>query len=281
LKNYLLKIVFASLFGLPFFSCTERIDIKLDSSYVRLVVEGSITTDTMAHTVVLTKSTSYYFTEEPPAVTGAVVSISCGGIRYNLKEEKPGVYRTDSTVYGVTGKVYTLNIKLAADLGGYIDYSASATLYEVNPLDSVKLLYHPDWSESGLWEVSSFFQDPPTKDYYRFTIFRNSKIITDTLSEWFVTDDMFLEGKYAFGAPVGFLDQSYKDEILNTGDTIMVEMNSIGREYAEFLYDAQSEIMGSNPLFSGPPANVKGNINNGAIGFFAVYSISRAVTITP
>jgi hypothetical protein len=34
--------------------------------------------------------------------------------------------------------------------------------------------------------------------------------------------------------------------------------------------------MGSNPLFSGPPANVKGNISNGAIGFFAAYTTSRS-----
>ena len=66
------------------------------------------------------------------------------------------------------------------------------------------------------------------------------------------------------------------EEVLEPGDIVTVEMNSIGEEYANFLWDAQSEISGSNPLFSGPPANVKGNINNGAIGFFAAYSVSRA-----
>ena len=56
-------------------------------------------------------------------------------------------------------------------------------------------------------------------------------------------------------------------------------MNSIGSGYANFIWEAQAEVQGSNPLFSGPPANVKGNIDNGAIGFFAAYSVSRAYTI--
>ena len=69
------------------------------------------------------------------------------------------------------------------------------------------------------------------------------------------------------------------DEVLITGDTVTVEMNSIGTDYANFIWEAQSEVKGSNPLFSGPPANVKGNIDNGATGFFAAYSVSRAYTI--
>jgi hypothetical protein len=34
-------------------------------------------------------------------------------------------------------------------------------------------------------------------------------------------------------------------------------------------------------LFTGPAANIKGNINSGAIGFFAAYSVSRATINVP
>jgi hypothetical protein len=281
MKSYPMKVYLISFLAVMIISCTERIDITLDDSYIRLVVEGSITTDTLAHKVILTKSTSYYFNQSAPMVTDAIVSISTGDIRYDLKEVEPGVYCTEPTVYGITGNVYTLNIRLSDQLGGYSDYTASSTLNPVNTLDSVRLYYHPDWSEKGFWEVRSFFQDSPGKDYYRFIISRNNEIITDTLDEWFVTDDIFLNGNYAYDTPVAFLDQSTGDERLNSGDKLMVEMNGIGKDYAEFLMEAQSELMGSNPLFGGPPANVKGNINNGAIGFFAAYSTSRSFTITP
>ena len=42
--------------SLLIFSCVERIDIELDDSYTRLVVDGAITTDTMAHTILLSES---------------------------------------------------------------------------------------------------------------------------------------------------------------------------------------------------------------------------------
>ncbi len=66
-----------------------------------------------------------------------------------------------------------------------------------------------------------------------------------------------------------------ENEKLVSGDEITVELNIITKEYAGFIWDAQSELWGSNPLFSGPPANVKGNLNNGAIGFFAAYTTNR------
>jgi hypothetical protein len=270
-----------ALLSLLLFSCVERIDIPLDDSYTRLVVDGAITTDTLAHTVSLSKTTSYYYNQPAPPVTGALLKISDGTEIYLLAEDSPGVYRTDPTVCGVPGKTYTLSIRLAEQIGGYTDYEASAELYPVSHLDSVSLAFHPDWDEDGMWEVKCFVQDPPTEDFYRFLISKNREMLTDTLDEWFVTDDRFFNGNYAYGAPIAYLRQHENDEILIKGDTVFVEMNSIGSAYANFIWEAQAEVQGSNPLFSGPPANVKGNIDNGAIGFFAAYSLSRAYTIVP
>jgi hypothetical protein len=264
-----------------FFSCTEPIDINLDSSTIRLVVEGSLTTDTMSHEVKLSMTSSYFYNQPPQSVSGASVTISDGENILSLTEVNPGIYLTSPSVYGIEGKTYTLNIKLNKQIGGYTDYTASAMLYPVAKLDSIKLQYHPDWSEKGMWEVKCFVQDPPTMDFYRFLISRNDTMITDTLNEWFVTDDRFFNGYYVNGATVGYLDQNIKEEKLLPGDTILLEMNNTGEDYANFLWESQSELIGSYPLFSGPPANVKGNLSNGAIGFFTAYACSRAYTITP
>jgi hypothetical protein len=271
--------LFIALLSILNSSCVERINIELDNSYTRLVVDGAITTDTTAHTVLLTTTTSYYYGQPAPAVTGADLQISDGTAVFNLAEDSPGVYRTDPSVYGEPGKTYTLTIKLASPVGGYTDYTATSKLYPVSHLDSLSLEYHPDWSESGIWEVKCYVQDPLSEDYYRFLVSKNAKMLTDTLDEWFVTDDRFFNGNYAYGAPIAYLAQDKNDEILKAGDTISVEMNSIGADYSNFIWEAQSEVRGSNPLFSGPPANVKGNISNGASGFFSAYSVSRAFTI--
>lgn len=257
-------------------SCTERIDIELDESSVRLVVEGEVTTDTMAHKVVLTKTTSYFYDQESPPVTGASVSITAGERNIQLYEKETGVYYTDSTFYGTEGLTYTLKIALASQVGGHTEYSASSYMNNAVRIDSSNLIFHPEWSDSGFYEVQCYLKDPPTDDYYRFLIYRNGKILSDTLDEWFVTDDRFFNGSYVYGATVAFLDQGSENEKLKAGDEITLELNCLGRDYAGFLWEAQSELMGSNPLFSGPPANVTGNISNGAIGFFAAYTTSRS-----
>jgi hypothetical protein len=265
--------------SLLIFSCVERINIKLDDSYTKLVVDGGISTDTMAHTILLSESVGYYYNQPAPSVSGADVQISDGTDSFTLDEESPGVYRTDPSFFGIEGKTYTLDIKLAAQIGGFTDYRALSTIYRISNLDSVSLTFHPEWSEDGIWEVKCYAQDPVTADFYRFMISKNGKMVSDTLDEWFVTDDRFFNGNYIYGAPIAYLQQGKDDEILKVGDTVSVEMNSIGADYANFIWEAQSEVRGSNPLFSGPPANVKGNINNGAIGFFAAYSVSRSYAI--
>lgn len=275
------QIVIVFLLSLFVVSCTEKIDIQLDESFARLVVDGSITTDTMAHTVVLKTTSSYYYKDEVTSVSGALVSITDGTLTYKLKEDSAGVYNTDSHVFGVAGKIYTLNIKLASPIGGQTEYSAKSTINSLNPLDSVSLLFHPEWARKGMWEVKCYVQEPATIDFYRFLILKNRKMLTDTLNEWFVTDDKFFNGNYTNGATVAYLQQGSPQEKLTKGDTVTVEVNNISKEYANFIWEAQAELRGSNPLFSGPPANVKGNISNGAVGFFTSYSITRKYAITP
>ena len=262
-------------------SCTERIDIKLDESYARLVVEGSVTTDTLKHKVILSKTSDYFFNKPPVMVTGAGVTISDGTSTEVLLEESPGIYSTGPSFAGVVGRTYTLNVDLETPIGGFKDYSASSTLLHKAQLDSISLAFHSSWGPDGIWEVKSYLLDPPTQDYYRILISRNSTMLTDTLYEWYVTDDVFFNGNYTNGAGIGYLVQDYHDNTVSAGDTITAEVDGIGKDYANFIWDAQTEIWGSNPLFSGPSANIKGNINNGAIGFFAAYSVTRARAIVP
>jgi hypothetical protein len=280
-KMKLFNLSVILVFSLLVFSCTEKIDIQLDESFARLVVDGSLTTDTMAHTVLLTTTSSYFYNEPAPPVTGAKVSITDGTLSFDLNETQPGVYRTASSVFGIPGKTYSLSIKLAEPVGGHAEYSATSTLYPISSLDSVSLLFHPEWARNGIWEVKCYVQEPPTVDFYRFMVLKNQKLLTDTINEWFVTDDKFFNGSYTNGATVAYLQQGSPQEGLKPGDTVGVEVNSIGKEYYNFIIEAQTELFGSNPLFSGPPANVKGNISNGAIGFFSAYSATRSYAITP
>ena len=65
------------------------------------------------------------------------------------------------------------------------------------------------------------------------------------------------------------------------GDTVTFELNSIDQNYYNFVVDAQLEIFGNNPLFSGPPANIRSNIKEGGQGVFTAFSIQRISRLAP
>jgi len=256
-------------------SCTERIEIELDETYTRLVVYGTITTDTTRHYVELSTTSSYYYNEAPPPVTGASVEISddLGNIE-NLTEEEPGKYSTSPLFAAVTGRTYTLSIELAEEINGHKTYTASSTVSPIYPIDSIGLVSQPDWGEDGFYEVTCYYQDPPTTDFYMFNIFKNGELLTDTINNRFVSSDELYNGNYTNGIGVGYLNQTNEREVLRPGDTITFQAGNINEEYYNFIVTLQAETGFQTPLFSGPPANVKSNVSNGAVGFFAAYGLT-------
>ncbi len=262
-------------------ACTERIEIETDEEYIRLVVDGAFTTEKMSHIVRLTTTADYFSGKPAPVVTGATVTITDGSVTHHLRESSPGMYRTLPEVSAIPGHRYTLHIMLDSPVGGHSEYTAVSAVLPPVPFDSIQIRFHPAYSEAGMWEARGFFRDPPGYDFFRFMAFRNGILVTDTLSEWYITDDFLFGGNYVNGWTVAFLQQHKQDEAFAPGDTFSVRMDRISRAYAGFIQGVQSELRGSFPLFTGPPANVKGNISNGALGFFEAYSHSSAFAIIP
>jgi len=277
MKNYIwiIGLILAIAAG-----CTEKIDIELDDSYERLVIYGTITNDIGTHYIDLSSTTSYYYNQAPPPVTGAEVGISDDqGNSVALTETAPGRYATPPLYFAVPGRTYTLDIRLKEDINGINHYTATAEMKSIDPIDSIGLISHPDWGEKGFYEVTCYYQDPPTKDYYMFNIFKNDEMLTDTLSDVFVSSDDFYNGSYTNGIGVGYLDQSKEREMLSSGDTVTFQGCKITEDYYNFVVSLQAETGFQTPLFSGPPANVKGNISGGAVGYFAAYSVSYSSTV--
>ena len=52
-------------------------------------------------------------------------------------------------------------------------------------------------------------------------------------------------------------------------------MYSISKDYLDFITGLLTESGGGGSPFDGPPANVKGNINNGALGFFLAAAVTK------
>lgn len=264
--------------------CTERIEIELDSTYTRLVVEGHITNETKAHWVRLTKSVDYYHNTPAPTISDAIVTISVEDTTIILTEsdhiDSAGYYKTTPDYTGVIGGTYSLEIELPEEIDGEKNFSASSELNPVAPIDSIRIEYFEEWY--GYWEVQLFAWDPvETEDYYTFNVYRYDTLLTYPINEITIIDDSYFNGNFINGASIYYFvtDDEY-GEYLYPGDSITVQMSGITQEYYNFLYEFQDETSEfRNPLFNGPPANISTNISNGAIGFFAAYSVSYASTV--
>jgi hypothetical protein len=264
-------------------SCTERVDIELDSTYRRLVVYGTVTTDSVRHRVDLSTTSDYFLNAASPVVSGAIVELVFDdtSLLFQEQDSLKGTYLAPYAFRGRVGTTYHLNIS-QVDVDGngeYESYHAWSTMPGGVRMDSISLNYNRSFWWSG-WEVYMFALDPPTVDWYGLKIWKNSDLLTDTLIKYQVVPDDFYNGKYLYyGFPIAFLSDSSEREKVEPGDTVTLELNSIDQAYYNFIIDAQLEIFGNNPLFSGPPANVRSNIDNGGKGIFTAYSVERASAV--
>jgi len=274
-KNSIFLLIIALLA-----SCTQKIDLKLDESQSRLVVDATITPS--ANNIKLTRTSQYFYNEPSPRVVNASVSISDGSSTYPCAETKPGlsgVYMPDSSFIPVAGRSYTLSVQLIEPVSGKSSFYSVYTMADVVKLDSITTSFTPALQGIDTWQIFAYAQDPPAEgNCYLFQYYRNDTLISDSIFKYSIQDDKYFNGNYVKGAPVFFIDNSHAWETLHPGDKVSVKMSGISREYYNFISQVQQS--GFNiPFFSGPPSNVKGNIDNGAVGFFAVYNSSWATTV--
>jgi hypothetical protein len=278
-RKYLFPLALAGLM----LSCTERIDIELDSTYRRLVVQGAVTSDSVRHRVFLTTTSDYFANEPSPVVSGAQVEISYDDQVHTLEEHPilKGLYETADAFSGKPGTTYKLDIRQidVNEDGLEEEYHAESTMQGGAELDGVQLRYFSSPIVTG-YQVLMWASHPvEQRDWFGFRIWKNGVLLTDSLSSYTVFSDDLFDSGYLPGFPVGFLSDDDPRERVYPGDTIVFELESIDEAYYDFVSDAQLELIGNIPLFSGPPANVSSNIDNGAMGIFAAYSILRAATV--
>ena len=271
-------------------SCTERINIETEDASPRLVVYGYITTDTMRHSIKITRSAGYFTTESPEGVSNAAVTISSdNGKIFPLTENDtiPGLYQTAQNVYGECKVNYTLDVLI--DSGDEpLHYQSMAYLTNINHIDSVRL--QPSVLFKNMVEVLLYAQDEPEENFYSIFVSINDSVLNRTINQFFIMDDAFINGRYINGVACYYLNQDPNDEdsggeILHLGDKVTLNINAISKEYATYVGNVRSEIRGSNPIFGGPPANVGTNIrcinppNGGAVsGFFTAFPSRYAST---
>ncbi len=274
---FILIVIISILSG-----CKQKINIKLDDTYTRIVVEGNFTSEYKIQTVTLSKTSSYFANEKAPVVSGAVVTISNEDTLMLLTENPPqsGIYCTANKVRGVVGKNYTLKIESVVLEGATKSFEATSPMKKTMNLDSITYeKFTPSRMEMQMYrlkeggtyyKINGYGQENPTiDDFYLWDYYQNGKLMTDTMGKNIFTDDALVNGNYVAGMTMFVINAV-------PNDTVMVATQSITREFFTFINALIIEVQsgGGGGMFSGPPANIIGNVSNGGLGFFRATDVT-------
>ncbi len=257
------KIHFSWLIVLfSFISCEKVIDVDLSTSEPRLVIEASIqwlNGTTGNEQIVKLSTTTDYFSDEIPTVSGATVFITNSANEvFNFTEDtEPGIYKC-LTFNPIVNETYTLTVIHEGET-----YTSTEKL-----LDTPTVTRIEQDDEGGILgnetEVKFFFNDLVNEtNHYLVRIDDPYKVIP----EFGVIEDRFFENNEMFGL--------YFSEDLKPSDTLKFTLNGITTNYFNYM-DILLEQTGTNSAgpFSTPTATVRGNIVNQtdfdhfALGYF-------------
>jgi hypothetical protein len=273
-KNFSIQrivfICFSFAVVILFSSCVDEIDLKLDNdAFTKLIVDGIITDDSYTQTILL-KLTSPYDSDAPcPAATGAIVSVNDGYTTFLFTETSPGIYQ-NYDMKGEVSRTYSLIVEFEGK-----KYEATSIMSEGFPLDSIQLKDFPHgWpADKPHAEILVWGQEPlATNQFFIFQYAINGEW-KDTLMQQGFFADFLGNGKYFDGVRIGIFD-TYEDTV-----RVQVRTFSVDEQYFQFIDACIWNIM-PNMFFSPPPANVKGNISNGALGYFRASSVRYSPEIS-
>lgn len=253
MKKQTLYILF---FVLSVFSCEKVIDLEVNDTEPKVVIEAIYDATAERVDVKLTKSKNVFESQNFPAVSGAQIEIiDENGVATQLVEQGNGTYELTNYV-PVFNTTYSMKVTVEGET-----YEASDFLPTVVELDSLSQVFEEGsiFADEG-YVVYMNFLDPSGDNYYRAVRTENGEKKTD-LGDQFVFDDSFSSENQQ---SVPFFTERYEVD-----DTISVEF----RSYSENTYDYYSQLfdIAGESGQSAAPANPDASWTNEALGHFAAY----------
>ncbi len=265
------KILFYIFIGLTLYlsACQEVIEVPLDNTSPKLVVDGLITDQPGPYYVKLSVTGDFYSTAPAPSVTDAVVTISDNAGNTEIlthMPEKPGTYQT-STLQGVVGRTYYLTVERNGQT-----YQAESTLLPVTNIDKleVRFVEESPTKEEGYY-IYFYAKEPQgATNYYRFLVYGNDSLY-NSVNDLLISNDDFIKGD------IENLELGYPFKL---NDRVRLEMHSLSRQSYEYYLGLINVLNNDGGLFSPPPVNPPSTISNGAIGIFRAAGVNaREVVI--
>ena len=268
----LFKMLACALLPVILSSCSQEvITIDLKGAAPKIVIEGTLAEGEPC-TVRISKTGDFYKPSVFPPVTGATVTLlDSEGNLETLAENEPGLYRGNSLT-GVEGRTYTLTVEAEGKT-----YEAVSTLMKAVEIDSLTYyfeddpdIYNEDYEdmEEGYVFSCYFTYHEIEGNYYRIKLTHNGELLQDI----FLIPDWYEDGDS--------VEYEFWNHLFEKNDTMKVELLSIDRAVYDYFSTLNDVVLSedSGPVFSSIPDNPLTNFTEGALGYFAAYSV-RSQTV--
>ena len=275
-------------------SCEKDINIQLDPSMSRLVVDATIENG-RPPMVFLSKSLDYFSKIDPAVlsssfVRNAKVRISDGSTEVLLKEDS--IKNSNGTkiyFYTTSGQSLTFLGKLKSSYSIVIEaegnvYNAKTTIPETTrKIDSLWWEKVPLAKDSNRVKVMIKATDRPgLGDYIRFFTKAGQQPFLPGFNSVF--DDQVIDGQqYSVPVDKGFdKNTQFSDSTsyFKRGDTVMIKLCNIDRQTYDFWRTSEFNFQSVGNPFSSP-IRILSNISNDALGYFGGYGCQYRTIIIP
>lgn len=244
-------------------SCEDVVDVDLNNSEPRLVIDASINLmeDGTANSIVKLTTTAPFFDNQIPVVENATVTITDdNGIVYPFSYTQNGIY--EGSLIPEMNINYMLEVIFNNE-----SFTATQQLYTVPSLEYVEQRNDGGFTGEDI-ELKAFFTDPPgLGNHYFFEGLSDRGLVLDTFF------DEFFDGNAIFGF--------YLVEDLEPGDEVIFNLYGVDEQFYNFMFVLlQQSTDQSDGPFETQPATVRGNIINETIsdnfplGYFRVSGVS-------
>jgi hypothetical protein len=247
------------------FACQKVIDVDLNDANQTVVLEANYTAEDSTVLVKVTLTSSYFDSEASPQIDNAIVSITdANGVVTTVPSIGNGSYQL--TGYAPSfGSSYIMNVIVNGT-----SYSATCALPTPVQIDPITYDFTEGFFGSGPGYFAFLnFQDPANvENYYQIVLSRNGQRF-DRIDEIQTQDDLFTDGNYV-QRPLFF------DSLSQIGDEISFELRSVDKAVYDYTNEAASISGGTN---SAAPGNPTTNWDNGALGYFNAFGVSRDTVV--
>jgi hypothetical protein len=278
MRNSIIHSIFAIISVIALSSCEKVIDIDLNESDNKLIIEGKINNDGEC-SVKLSQVKNYNQDNEFPGVTDAIVVINDDqGNLDTLEQGIPGMYYSDEII-GTPGATYSLYVSWNNQV-----YTSVCRMPELVQIDSLTIRKEVFFVDTTTIAIVHFNDPGAVNNYYRYLYTINTTLNKD----YNVESDRFYNGLSVEtripifnGGPNGGPGGGGPGGPGNPGpgplnpDTLRLEMWGIDQSM-ELYYRTLSTTIQAASGQQAAPANPESNIIGGALGYFSAYSISKA-----